>query len=437
MRTLFLLSVVVLLFDQVLSQQPAWRLANGTAGNWVDGVDFVRRSPDTMYALCRRNFMRSIDRGENWDSLSWAFAHYGGMGIDPRDPQVIYIAIDGIIAGSNDPYVSTNGGRTWRGPLFFGAVYPVKVIEFDPVELGTVYIGVGPFVVYRTSNIGQTWDTLGRPSNGYYLNCLSIAHSNNRILYEGYIGGVARSNDRGATWTSLNLGIQPSDGVFVAVDPHDANVVYAGVWSLGTDPGGMYKTTDGGTVWNEINNGITSQDWQVQAIAINPEDPNEVLVGIESDQHIMLRTTDAGAKWDYFVDGMAGRGVVNAITFDTVNDRVYAAVILDGGGLYIQQRLTGVPSEPTNKPNHIELYQNYPNPFNPTTTISFTTQDVRAASVKIFDIVGREVMSLLDQRIGGGKHSVVLDAASLSSGTYFYTLRVDDFIATKRMILLR
>ena len=265
-----LLSVLALLFSHVLSQQPTWRLANGTAGNWVNGVDFVRAHPDTMYALCRFNFLRSTDRGENWDSISWARAHYGGIGIDPTNSQVIYISIDGMRLESNDTYRSMDGGRTWgSNPLFIGFGYAVKVIEFDPVKAGTVYIGVGPNRVYRSSNRGQTWDTLGRPANGHYLSSLSIAGTNNRILYAGSFGGVARSSDRGMTWTSLNLGIQPPDGVFVAVDPRDANIVYAGVWSLGTSPGGMYKTTDGGMIWNEINNGISSQDWQVQAIAIN------------------------------------------------------------------------------------------------------------------------------------------------------------------------
>ena len=57
------------------------------------------------------------------------------------------MSIDGMSLESNDTYRSTDGGRTWGYPLFVGFGYAVKVIEFDPLEAGTVYIGVGPYRV--------------------------------------------------------------------------------------------------------------------------------------------------------------------------------------------------------------------------------------------------------------------------------------------------
>ena len=151
------------------------------------------------------------------------------------------------------------------------------------------------------------------------------------------------------------------------------------------------------------------------------------MVGIESDQHIMLRTIDGGASWKYFDNGMSGQGTVNSIVFDTLNDRVYAGVVLYPGisGLYIHQGLTRVPSQPRIV-DHFELDQNYPNPFNPTTTIGFTTQASGDVTVEVFDLLGRKVRSLTSGRLGPGYHKLVLDATTLPSGAYVYKLKFGD-----------
>jgi hypothetical protein len=185
------LCLMALISGTVLAQQPAWRLANGTAGNPVRGVDLFRDNPDTMFTLCPRNLLRSTDKGENWDSISWPRADYGGIKVNPTNSQVLYVSIPGIVPESNDPYRSTDGGRTWSLPLFIGFLYAVDVIEFDPIEPGTVYLGVGPGRLYRSSDNGQHWDTL-RAVNGL-LSSLSIARSNNQILYVGYVRGVSRA----------------------------------------------------------------------------------------------------------------------------------------------------------------------------------------------------------------------------------------------------
>jgi hypothetical protein len=168
-------------------------------------------------------------------------------------------------------------------------------------------------------------------------------------------------------------------------------------------------------------------------LAINPKNPDELLLGIYGNEHIILRTTNGGTNWSSFADGMLVPGRVNTIVFDTLNNRVYAGV---SSGLYIHQRLTSVSSEPA-QTRRFELYQNYPNPFNPSTTISFATQETGTATLKVLDILGREVVLVMNQRISPGQHRVVLDASSLAAGIYFYTLKIADFMATKHMILLR
>ena len=89
---------------------------------------------------------------------------------------------------------------------------------------------------------------------------------------------------------------------------------------------------------------------------------------------------------------------------------------------------------------HVEtfqLLQNYPNPFNPQTTIPFELKNTGPVQVKVFDLLGREVVTLVDGVMPAGRHSVVFDARNLASGTYYYRVKIGDQMQTKRMLLLK
>jgi hypothetical protein len=85
----------------------------------------------------------------------------------------------------------------------------------------------------------------------------------------------------------------------------------------------------------------------------------------------------------------------------------------------------------------IELKQNYPNPFNPTTTIPYTLSKATMVSLDLYDIMGKKVISLVNQRQSEGSHSVNLNAANLSSGIYFYHLKTNTSTLIKKMILIK
>lgn len=83
------------------------------------------------------------------------------------------------------------------------------------------------------------------------------------------------------------------------------------------------------------------------------------------------------------------------------------------------------------------LFQNYPNPFNPATVISWQSPVEGRQTLKIFDLLGREMITLVDEFKEAGNHSVAFDASSLSSGTYFYRVQAGEFTETKKMIIIR
>ncbi len=98
---------------------------------------------------------------------------------------------------------------------------------------------------------------------------------------------------------------------------------------------------------------------------------------------------------------------------------------------------TGVNDAGNSLPTRFSLSQNYPNPFNPTTVISYSLPATERVSLKVYDLLGREVANLVDGLAQAGAHQVSFDASRLSSGIYFYTLHAGPFVASKKLILLK
>lgn len=99
--------------------------------------------------------------------------------------------------------------------------------------------------------------------------------------------------------------------------------------------------------------------------------------------------------------------------------------------------ITGVEETGGALPQNYQLKQNYPNPFNPTTTIEFSVLKSGYVSLKVFDILGKEVSSLVNEEKGAGNYKVTFDARDLPSGTYFYTFRSAEFTQTKKLLLVK
>ena len=88
-------------------------------------------------------------------------------------------------------------------------------------------------------------------------------------------------------------------------------------------------------------------------------------------------------------------------------------------------------------PSRFALQQNYPNPFNPATTISFTLPSRSYVSLKVFDLIGREIATIFSEEMSAGTYSKRWDAEKISSGIYFYRLQAGTFTETKKLVLLK
>ena len=99
--------------------------------------------------------------------------------------------------------------------------------------------------------------------------------------------------------------------------------------------------------------------------------------------------------------------------------------------------VTSVEHTPNVLPIEFRIDQNYPNPFNPTTTIRFSIPKPSSVTLKLFDMLGREVATLVDEDLQSGECKVIFDATGLTSGVYFYRIQAGEFTQLKKLMLLK
>lgn len=122
---------------------------------------------------------------------------------------------------------------------------------------------------------------------------------------------------------------------------------------------------------------------------------------------------------------------------DIKNEMIFVADYFDLG-IYKFNSTTGVsPPIISNVPSRFYLFQNYPNPFNPSTVINYSLSKDVFVVLKVYDILGREVASLVEEKQLIGNYNVEFDGSNLSSGIYFYRIQAGDFVETKKLILLK
>ena len=141
-----------------------------------------------------------------------------------------------------------------------------------------------------------------------------------------------------------------------------------------------------------------------------------------------------------FVEGKGTTTEPNFYSFDdlsplTENNTIYYRLKqVDFDGKFSYSKTINVEF---NMPADFVLKQNYPNPFNPSTIVEYNIQETGLVSLKVFDVLGKEVATLVNEEKAVGTHNVTFYAGNLPSGVYFYTIKAGNFISTKKMMLAK
>lgn len=195
------------------------------------------------------------------------------------------------------------------------------------------------------------------------------------------------------------------------------------------DFGGSYIMS--GVTGDPIANGIT-----VVINSVYTRSPDEISAFDASANPIIIYGT--GPKINSLkADNGNHKVVYFGFAFEQINDVTIVDTLVKRSvqwlteGIVLENPVDGIA------PSSYSLEQNYPNPFNPSTIITYTIPKESQVSLKIYDVMGREIIELVNGKVSTGTHSIEFDASSLASGTYFYKLTANEFISVKKMILLK
>ncbi|MEO8232257.1 MAG: T9SS type A sorting domain-containing protein, partial [Ignavibacteriota bacterium] len=194
----------------------------------------------------------------------------------------------------------------------------------------------------------------------------------------------------------------------------------------GTGNSKLLKSTDDGINWTQINSSFTS---------INDLDVNGIVLYINHTTPYF--STDLGETWTQI--NLAG-GPNSFQKIKVANGYFYGAGGGSVGKSIYRKNLSSIVNIEVQEyllPVAYDLLQNYPNPFNPSTKISWQSPVGSHQTLKIYDVLGNEVATLLDEYTEAGRYEITFDASRLASGIYFYRLQAGQFIETRKMILLK
>jgi hypothetical protein len=269
--------------------------------------------------------------------------------------------------------------------------------------------------VFLTTNNGSGWTEVNSGLPNSSVRAMAVSGAN---LFAAVLFSVYLSTNNGTNWTEVNSGL-PNNRTIYSLAISGSNIF------AGTNGGGVYLSTNNGTTWTEINSGLTNNVvWTLAVTGTN------IFAG--TDDGIFL-TTDNGSNWintDY--------KAVSAYALAVSETQLFA-----GGGFSrvyrrpLSELITDVELNQERLRSEFHLEQNYPNPFNPTTNLSFIISHSLFVSLKVYDVLGNEVATIVDEEKPAGGYNVTFNSSDLSSGVYFYKLKAGDFVETKKMILLR
>jgi photosystem II stability/assembly factor-like uncharacterized protein len=367
----------------------------------------------------------TLDNGMNWNDIS------NGL---PESADIYSSTICGnnTIVGTNylgvigGMYISSDTGKSW---VSANSGLPSSMVMTMLRSGDTVLAGTSGRGVFRSVDNGMNWLQLG---SGIITQTFvdAILCFNNTIFVATSGSGVWRSLNNSDTWT------QASDGLPVYPD-YLTN--YLDVLSIesnnncllaGTRYGGIYRSTDNGDSWNSSNMGLPLvYGVSCQSIALAG---STIFIGTN---YGIYYSTNNGNSWKEANSGLPLVKNVSSLRVD--NGYLYAGFFGDGVWKASISELTGVEYDRIGLFYNYKLEQNYPNPFNPTTTITFELKKSSFVVLKVFNVLGQEVTTLVNEKIDAGVHKVKFDGSKLSSGVFLYRMQTESFVETKKFLLLR
>ncbi len=430
---------------------------NGSSWNPITGliplfVSTLSSNGTDLLAGTYRGVYLSTDNGNNWAPRNTGWPDYSITALAARGSNIYAGTYGGV-------YVSTDNGSSW-GIRDTGIV--TQGINALAINGTDIYAAGGRNVEYVIVN--------NRPKALYHL-------------------GMYRSSNNGMNWAMIDSGLAGGQVVSLAIDSSitDHRVIYATTmypdYSQTDTSSGIYCSTNNGITWSRIKT-LDNNYSMIQTLGIvsNGNGGTNLIAPYLLFTHVIYGhyiyganiSTDAGATWNKITSSTPTKSIIYSCAVSgtsifagsnlgvivsnnsgmdwldanngLTNLNVRSLFIKDGNlyagtGNGVWKRslseITDVDNSYVQVPLHFTLNQNYPNPFNPTTTIRYSVPKSQFVTLKVFDVLGREIRTLVNENKNVGNYEVSFDASALTSGIYFYQLKSGNYSATKKLVLLK
>jgi len=329
-------------------------------------------------------------------------------------------------------YKTTDSGNNW-----FISIYPsgflTRSLYFINSNTGFLVDALG--AVAKTTNSGLNWQSSYSVSGRYFYHIQFL--NDNTGYFSGSQGVLYKTTNCGVNWINRSI----------STNNHIRKIQFLNEltgYALGTDPDwaktNIFRTTDGGLNWSSALAANNARMWSMHFF-------NDSTAFIAGENGISLRTTDFGNSW--YSPQLITCSNLNSIIFLNEN----TGFIHGDNGIILKTTtggLTAINQNISVSPESFSLSQNYPNPFNPVTNIKFDIPKSGLVKITVFDLLGRELTTLVNEQMQPGSYNVDWDASNYPSGVYFYRLEAGDpstgspkgqtgrgFVESKKMVLVK
>ena len=402
--------LILLIFSESAFSQDFWHSANGPLNGKVTSIA-IDSSSMIFAGTSNGGIYRSDDNSNLWTQINSGLKNTGIRAIIINSSGIIFAASFG-----GGIFISTDHGDSWNSSNA-GLTNPF-IYSLAVSPNGYIFAGTGQGC-YRSTNIGSSWAPVnsGFPSSSI----MSLAINSDGHLFATTLGsGLYRSTNNGDQWVLKDSGITNPDIKSVAVNA--SGIVFAGTFN------GVFRSTNNGDSWQRKDSGVTSLS-AVYAITFNSN--NDVYIGKFGGG--VYCSANNGEFWTQKNSGLPDLNV-NTVMADR-NGFIYTGT--NGSGVFKSINTITNISQSGLPVKKIEELQNYPNPFNPVTFIHYSVSESDYVDLKVFDVSGKLVSSLIDKKQERGSYDIEFAGGDLPGGVYFYRLVTGDYIQSKKMILLK
>ena len=414
--------IIMLIFfisSTLIAQQNFWSSLNINVNKLIYNIIITPQSK--IFIGTEDGIYLSVDSGKTFSSINWGL---------PSHPIINALASDkegnvyaGVWAGGGNqlPYGAgvfklNNYDTTWvekNSGLSKKNVTAISLSLNDSI----IYLGTYNGGSFYLMGNDTSWLPMDSSLSDPHIGCFLVDTVNNNV-FAGTWSGVYRSTNAGKTWIKME-----------ATTPFIINTMAInskGYIFIGCSNYGIFRSTDNGVNWEPKD--TMEGDSLVSNILINSKD-----VIYKSSLFGVFYSTDDGDTW-LPIDGI--QSVAKFLAFDN-DDYLYAGT--ETGTVYRSNKstITNVLEYKLRIPNAFNLFQNYPNPFNPTTTITYSIPTNSFVTLKIYNLLGSEIATLVNEEKNYGTYKVNWNAQNIPSGVYFYKMQAGNFSETKKLILLK